>query len=151
MIKVVMPKEVPPIENEYGIRNKSVIQFVIGDKFLITKTVNPEWTIEELKRTFGKYLRGGISEANMFYPLVKYLYKQESKAVRVDFLFTSTSGYEVLKKELELLVEHFGSKGCLNPNNVPYVPKTTAQHKGSDWLTPNEMMNFSKLLKKYEY
>lgn len=148
MITVLLPAEVPPIENELGMRNKSVIQITAGEKYLITKSVNIPWTVEEIKSTYGKYMRGGILESNLFYDLVRHIHKSEDGRVKIDILFTSTDGYQVLKKELELLRQHYGKKGCMNKNDVPYIPKTTAAKKGSNWLSPNQFLNFMKLIKK---
>ena len=150
-LKVLLPATIPPIENEFGFRNISVLRLSCNEKYYIAKTANPSWMIEEIKTVYGKYQRGGILETNLFYPLVKYIYSHAIHVIKVEVLFTSTNGYEVLKYELEQLVEHFGTKDCLNKNNIPHIPKTVRAKKGANWLTVNEDLNFRKLLKKYQY
>lgn len=150
-LTVLLPKAVPPIENEMGFRNVSIIQISCGEKFYIAKTANISWMIEEIKSVYRKYLDKGVLETNLFYPLVKYIYSKTIDILRVDVLFTSTDGYQVLKFELDQLAQHFGTKNCLNINNVPHIPKTKLAKKGSNWLTQNESLNYRKLLKKYNY
>ncbi len=154
MLKIKLPKQLPPIEDILrGLRNVSVLRLSCGDKFLITKSANPDWMVEEIKKTYHKYLDkdAGIYETNLFFPLLKYSYTHEFPIIVVEVLFTSTDGYKVLKYELEQLIQHFGTKDCLNTNNVPHIPKTVRAAKGSNWLTENQALNFRKLLTKYDY
>ena len=150
MLSFKLPKIIPPIENEKGLRNLHVIRIGAGGKFFIIKSTNIEWTIEEIRRALGKYQRGGVLETNLFYPFVKWVFKENITKTVIDILFTTTDGYQVLKYELEQLSEHFGKKECLNGNNIPHVPHTIRAKKGSSWLTDNQRMNYFKLLSKYE-
>ena len=159
MLKVTLPKELPPLLDKSGARNISVIQIICEGKFLITKTVGlsyledftDPWLVKELKSVYGKYQRGGIAETNLYYPLIRLAYKMEHPKLKIEVLYTTTDGYEALKYELTLLEQWFGKPECLNRNNIPYIPKTTHAKKGSNWLTQNQMLNFRKLLKKYEF
>lgn len=153
MLKIKLPKVLPPIEDYMGRRNISILRLGCGDKFLITKSANPEWMVKEIVTTYNKYLKkdSGIYETNLFFSLLKYSYTHEHPIIVVEVLFTSTDGYQVLKFELEQLVQHFGSKDCLNTNNIPHIPKTVLAAKGSNWLTQNQALNFRKLLTKYNY
>jgi hypothetical protein len=153
MLKIKLPKVLPPIEDHMGRRNISVLRLGCGDKFLITKSANPEWMVKEIVTTYNKYLKkdSGIYETNLFFPLLKYSYTHEFPIIVVEVLFTSTDGYQVLKFELEQLIQHFGTKDCLNANNIPHIPKTVLAAKGSNWLTQNQALNFRKLLTKYNY
>jgi len=129
----------------------SVVKLSVGDKFYIAKTTSLEWLRSELQSVYGKYLRGGIAETNLYYSLVRYIHKQEMPKIIMEVLYTSDNGYQVLKYELEQLSEHFGTRNCLNQNNTPHIPKTVAAKKGSQWLKQNESLNFRKLLTKYDY
>ena len=153
MINILLPKTLPPVEDYMGRRQISVLKLSCGDKFLITKSSNPTWMVDEIKKTYNKYLDkdSGIYVTNLFYPLLKYMYKEQIHTVKVEVLFTSIDGYAVLKYELEQLIANFGTKDCLNENNIPHIPKTVLQAKGSNWLTQNQALNFRKLLSKYTY
>ena len=150
-ITVLLPKDIPDMTDRFGLRNISILMLTCGEKYYIAKTANPSWMIDEIKATYGRYLRDGIHETNLFYPLIRYMHKENNHTLKVEVLFTSTNGYQVLKFELEQLAQHFGNKNCLNKNNVPHIPKTVRAKKGSNWLTVNEELNFRRLLKKYEY
>lgn len=143
MIKFKLPSVIPS--------NVSIIKISCDDKFYIAKTSNILWIEKELQSTFGKYLRIGIPETNLYYPIVRLLYKQEKPKLVIDVLFSSDNGYDVLKFELQMLMEWFGTKDCLNKNNIPHIPKTTVAKKGSSWLTQNQALNFRKLLTKFKY
>lgn len=150
-LTVLLPKVVPPIEDVSGFRNVSILHISCGEKFYIAKTANVSWMIDEIRSVYRKYLDKGVLETNLFYPLVKYMYSKTIDTIRIEVLFISTDGYKVLKFELEQLEQHFGTKNCLNLNNVPHIPKTKLAKKGSNWLTQNEALNFRKLLTKYNY
>ena len=130
---------------------RSVFKIICGEKYFIGKASSIEWLSSELKTTYGKYLRGGIPETNMFYPVLREYVSKELEELEIEVLFSSDNGYELLKFELEQLIAHYSKPGCLNPNNIPYIPKTTVAAKGSNWLTQNQALNFRKLLKKYSY
>lgn len=143
-----------PKTNPEGV---SVVKLSVGDKFFITKTSNILFIEEEIRRAFVKYsYRGGISNENMYLPLIKQLYKVKDSSeegnvvLYCDVLFTSDNGYRVLQKELELLLQHVGTKHCLNKNKVPYIPKTRKKSEtdSKKWLTLNQKLNFYRLIKK---
>lgn len=150
-LTVLLPKTIPPIENEFGFRNVSILMLTCGEKYYIAKTANPSWMIEEIKTSYGRYMKDLLPKDNLFYPLINFMYKQDNHTVKVEVLFTSTDGYHVLKFELDQLIQHFGTKNCLNKNNVPHIPKTKRAKKGSNWLTVNQELNFRRLLTKYQY
>lgn len=141
---------------------RSVFKVIIGDdkKYYIAKASSIKWFIDEIGMQYGRALRphlrkeGTDTKKGLYYPIIRELLKMGDKPVMtLEYIFESENGYQVLKKELELLAEHFGKKGCINENNVPHVPKTTHQTTASKsaWLTQSEMMNFHKLLNGYEY
>lgn len=131
---------------------RCVFAIKCGPNIYIGKTSNLEWLANELKTTYGKYHRLGIPEGNLYYPLIKcYTGRKDVKRLEIEVLFASDNGYDILKFELEQLEMHFGQKYCLNKNNIPHLPKTVANKKGSNWLTENERLNFQKLLSKYTY
>lgn len=123
----------------------------VGDKYYIGHTSSLIFFENELKKQWGKYFRAGVYSNHLFLPILKAASKQERPSIDIRIHFSSESGYDVLKTELSLFEEYFGQKDCLNENNIPYVPKTTHAKSGSNWLTQNEMLNFKKLLKKYEF
>lgn len=151
MLQIKLPNQLPPLESKDKKRNVSVLKITCEDKFYIAKTVNPEWMVEEIKTVYGKYLRGGVLETNLFFPLVRYIYKHEIHKITVEVLLTTTNGYQALKYELEQLMKCFGRPECLNLNNIPHIPKTVVAKKGSSWLTQNQALNFRKLLTKFKY
>lgn len=151
MLRIKMPKTIPPLEDKTGARNISILKITIREKFMFFKTVNVEWMVEEIKTVYGKYLRNGVLETNLFFPLVKYIHKNEVHDIKIEILLTTTDGYQALKFELEQLMKWFGKPECLNINNVPHIPKTVVAKKGSGWLTQNQALNFRKLLTRYNY
>lgn len=151
MLQIKEPKELPALADKKGNRNISILKITCEDKFYIAKTVNITWLIEEIKTVYGKYLRGGVLETNLLYPLVKYVYRHEIHKIKIEVLFTTINGYQALKFELEHLMQWFGKRECLNKNNIPHIPKTVYAKKGSNWLTQNQALNFHKLLTKYEF
>ena len=143
-----------PKTNPEGV---SVVKLSVGDKFFITKTSNILFLEEEIRRAFVKYsYRGGINKENMYLPLIKQLYKVKDSSeegnvvLYCDVLFTSDNGYRVLQKELELLLQHVGTKHCLNTVLRPYVPKTKKKSdtESKKWLTVNQSLNYYRLLRK---
>lgn len=151
MLNIKLPDSIPALEVK-GNRNISILRISCGDKFYIAKTANPEWVVKEIKSTYARYVhKGGIPENNLFYPLLKHAWSNDISKMRIEILFTSTNGYQVLKYELEQLMQYFGTKDCLNHNNIPHIPKTVSMLKGSNWLTQNQALNFRKLLTKYNY
>lgn len=151
MLQFILPKQIPPFEDADGNRNVVILKLICGTKFYIAKTVNIEWMVDQIRRVYGKYHRGGIQETDLFYPLVRYVCKQDVQKIKIEILLVTTNGYEALKFELGFLEEFFGKKDCLNLNNIPHIPKTTYAKKGSNWLTMNQALNFRKLLTKYIY
>ncbi len=147
MLTFQWPDKFPEIGYVKGV--KYVVKIKVDDKFFITHVTSLSFLQKELQTTFGKYQRGGIFEKNLYYPLIKYLQRAESKKIIFDVVYENASGYRVLKTELELFAKEFGKPGCLNEENVPYVPKTTWAKKGSNWLTQTELMNYIKEEKKY--
>lgn len=152
MLRIKLPKTIPPLEEKKtGLRNIHIIKITVRDKFMIFKTVNLEWMVEEIKKVYGKYNRKGIDESNLFFPLIKRIYGHEIHDIVIEILFTTTDGYQALKFELEQLMRFFGKEECMNRNNIPHIPKTVVAAKGSNWLTQNQALNFRKLLTKYNY
>ena len=136
--------------------NRSVIKVTVGEKYYIAKASSVIGFVKEMDAQHRRAFRPGDRTKNLYWPIVAEMIKQpdpENPVMTIEPLFSSNNGYLVLKFELEQLSKHFGKKNCINANNVPYVPKTTAsaQANKSTWLTPNELMNYSKLLKQYEY
>lgn len=152
MLQIKIPKELPPLEDKKTKRrNVSILKITCEDKFFISKTVNIEWMVEEIKSMYGRYQRGGILNTSIFYPLIKYIYNHKVHKINVEILLTTTNGYQALKFELEQLELWFSKQQCLNHNNIPHIPKTEVAKKGSGWLTMNQSLNFRKLLTKYEF
>jgi hypothetical protein len=136
---------------ETKIDGRAMVKITCGEYYVITKCGQLEWLVDELNTTISKYKKGGILETNIYFALVKKVYKDKILKGSIDVLFQSKNGYEVLKKELETLAECYGKKECLNISNVPYIPKTVHAKKGSNWLKQNEYLNYMKLLKTYNY
>lgn len=150
-LQIKLPKDLPSLLDKSGKPNVNILKITCEDKFYIAKTINIEWMIGEIKKCYGKYLRGGIYETNLFYPLIRYIYSHEIHKMKVEVLLTTTNGYNALKFELQQLEEWFGKKECLNKNNIPHIPKTVVAKTGANWLTQNQALNFRKLLTKYDY
>lgn len=143
MLKVITPKNLPK-------EKVSVIKVICGDKFYIGKTASITWFSEAIKKAYGKYVfRNGLREDNMFYPIVKFIHKAQITDVYIDVIFSSDNGYKVLQTELQQLLQHFGTKHCININNIPIVPKTSYNEEHKDkWLTLPQSLNYYRYLKK---
>lgn len=142
-LKVHIPKILPQ-------EKASVIKVIVGNKFYIGKTASITWFADALRKYYGKYAyKNGIREDNMFYPIIKQIYKDKLEDVHIDILFSSNDGYKVLKNEFNELKQHFGTNRCLNVNNYPIVPKTSYNEANKDkWLTLVQSLNYYKFLKK---
>jgi hypothetical protein len=143
MLKIKTTKNLPK-------EKLSVIRVVLGDKFYIGKTASITWFEDALKKAYGKYaFRNGLREDNMFYPIVKQIHKAGIEDIYIDVLFSSDNGYRVLQNELQQLLEHYGTKSCINTNQLPVVPKTSYDeaHKNK-WLTVPQSLNYYIYLKK---
>jgi hypothetical protein len=141
---------------ELKIKNKeingtAIVKLSYGDKFIITKTRNILFLQSEISKSMGMYRKKKLDKSKFYYLFAKYLCSVEAKRVMCEKLFESENGYEVLKKELEILIELYPNSNCTNQNNIPYLPKTVRAAKGSNWLKQNEYLNFMKLLKGYDY
>lgn len=127
---------------------KCVISIKVAGKYFIGRSLNFDFIKSEITATFKKYkYKEGVWESNMYYPLVKYMVDKNIQDVFIEILFTSDSGYELLKEELNQLNNRFGKRNCLNQNDTPYVPKFKTKISTNKWLTHNEYLNFMKLLK----
>lgn len=143
MLTIKLPKFLPK-------EKISVIKVICGEQFYICKTASLTWFEQALKKYYGKYAyRNGIREDNMFYEIVKSIYKQKLEIVHIDVIFSSDNGYKALQYELNQLLEHYGSKKCLNDNKLPIVPKTSYNEANAKkWLTVNQSLNYYRYLKK---
>lgn len=138
-------------EGDIPTGHKVVFTAHCGDRFWIGHTTSFIWMEQHLRKLFFKLHDDGVPAGELYLPIVKAASKMERPAINLKVEFTHESGYQVLKTELEMLIEWFGKRECLNVNNIPYIPKTTHAKTGSKWLTQNEGLNFRKLLKKYEF
>lgn len=151
MLKIKFPDKWDDLD-----QSKCVIKITVGDKFYIGRSANLSFVNKELRSVYKKYkyaFNGGVSEDNLFYPIVKHMVDKGIEFIEIEILYESHSGYEVLKEELRLLQENFGKRACLNKNKLPHLPqtfKTSTTQNRNRWLTHNEWLNFKKLLNKYE-
>ncbi len=132
-------------------KGRVIVKVSFGDFYVITKCGSIDWLIHELNTTLSKYKKQGVNKDNLYIRFVEKVHKLDFKKGVIEVLYQSDNGYDLLKKELELLIEHYGKRNCMNSNNIPYIPKTIHANKGSNWLKQNEYLNFMKLLKNYEY
>ena len=132
-------------------KGRAIVKVSCGDYYMITKCGAIEWLEKELNKTFSSYTNQGVHKDNLHLKFIEKCHKLGFNKGVIEVLYQTTNGYDLLKKELELLMEHFGKKNCMNSNNIPYIPKTIHANKGSNWLRQNEYLNFMKLLKNYEY
>ncbi len=132
-------------------KGRAIVKVSMGDYYIITKCGSITWLDDEIRSTYRKYLKSGIPETNLCTAFIEALHKKETRYGQIEVLYQTINGYELLKKELELLMVHFGKRNCKNTNNIPYIPKTVHANKGSNWLKQNEYLNFMRLLKNYEY
>ena len=130
---------------------RMIVKVTANDKYIITKCGVLAQLCYTLHQTYRRYCKNGIWDQDFYFKYVKHCHESQPKKVVIEVLYSDDNGYNILKKELELLQEHFGKKECLNMNNIPYIPKTTHAAKGSNWLKPNEYLNFMRLLKNYDY
>lgn len=133
------------------IKGNAIVKLSYGDKYIITKCRDIGWLEKEFRSTLRRYDDKELKRENFYYKFAKYIHSVDAKKVLCEIIYQTENGYDVLKKELELLIEHYGNKDCMNENNIPYIPKTIHAKKGSSWLKQNEFLNFMKLLKNYEY
>lgn len=143
MLKIKTPKTLPK-------EKISVIKVIIGNKFFIGKTVSIIWFADAIKKAYGKYVyKNGLREDNMFYPIAKEINRSGIEDVYIDVVFSSDNGYRILQNELQQLLEHFGTKFCINTNQLPVVPKTSYDDAHKDkWLTLPQSLNYYIHLKK---
>ena len=136
------------IDQEKG---RAIVKVTMGDYYIITKCGSLNWLDDEIRSTYRKYLKQGIPESNLYSSFIEAVHKKELKYGTIQVVYQTTNGYDLLKKELEMLIQHFGRRYCKNTNNIPYIPKTVHANKGSNWLKQNEYLNFMRLLKNYDF
>ena len=145
MLKINLPEGIQETD-----QLKAVIKINVGKYYYISRAITFKFIKDELTKTYAqyKYSREGAYTDHLYFPIVVKMVEKAIETVSFEIVFTSQSGYEVLKEELKLLQESFGKKMCLNANSIPYVAKFKTPKSTSKWLTHNEFLNFKKLLSK---
>jgi|688.fasta_scaffold1028970_2 hypothetical protein len=128
--------------------NPCLVKITAGNRFLIVKTKNLAWLFTELNKMQKKYVAQGVNKTNTYLPLIEHLYRRKLNEVSTEVLLHTENGYDILKMELELLREHYGTERCLNINSEPYIPAWNPKEKSFNWLTQNQLLNYYKLVKK---
>lgn len=142
--------DAPKSELVLKLPGRTVVKVKAGDKFVITKTGNIEWLCRELSTSLARYINNQLPKDNLYYKLSKYIFDYGINDIKIEFLFNSENGYEILKFEQDQLDKDHKKKGCLNLYRTAYMPRTK-NPEGipiSLWLKVNESLNFYKLLKK---
>lgn len=68
---------------------------------------------------------------------------------KVEVIFESDNGYQLLKREQQEIDASIRDKRCLNSNIVAYIPKFRAKSAlYGDWIKPTHVLCFKKFLKQ---
>jgi hypothetical protein len=152
-----LPKATTPIQeskqyNTPDIRIPTIVKIKVGRKYFIAKTHNVGWLLDtEIPNQLKKLNEGTYNADNIYYPLVNYIAANPKSKISYETLFTSPSGYFVIKYEYDLLQKSVGKASCLNTSKQPHIPKTRATKErlnDNTWFTESDRANYIKYLKK---
>lgn len=131
-----------------GITEKSIYtcaKLTIGRKYCIVKTKSLIWLEMHLNEVLKAYNMNGVND--MYFPIAKHVHDTGYCEIKVNIICQDENPYNVIKAEYLALKEHVGQRLCMNKENIPYMPKYNPKTKMYGWLTINQFLNFSKLVK----
>lgn len=136
----------PYIINGSWVLGSTVVKLFYGPKkYVVVKSKKEFDTLKAIEKQLASYLRGNeLNTASMYSYLFVYVKKHPNLKFKVVNQLTSDSGYELLKKEQELLDEGRKNRACLNNNIDAYVPQYNVDTQSYSWITVNEYLNFTK-------
>lgn len=139
-----------------------------SDKYVIVKGKNLAGSVFLIQKGMAYFLAGGgrASEQsaagvsgeghkegqgkNTFYfQFYTHIKTNPSLEWKVELVFESDNGYQLLKREQIELAGAIKDKRCLNSNVEAYIPKFRAKTLlYGDWIKPAHVLNFKKFLKQ---
>jgi hypothetical protein len=132
------------INGNWDVESSVFLVFYGKLKYVIIKGKKQIISLQALEKTIAAYIRGNDPNPDsMYYHLLLYVKKNPGKAFSVRTILESESGYELLKKEQELLDEARSDKHCLNNNTDAYVPQYRPETDTYGWLTKGDVLNFN--------
>lgn len=132
--------------NGSWVLESTVVKLFYGPKkYVVVKSKKEFDTLKAIEKQLASFLRGNpLNPGSMYSHLFVYVKKHPDLKFKVVNQLTSESGYELLKKEQELLDEGRKSKVMLNNNTDAYVPLYNVDTQMYGWITKNEFLNFEK-------
>jgi hypothetical protein len=119
--------------------------FYGGRKFVVVKCKDSMQSLKRIENSLNAFIRGGVNDKNgLYFHLFNYVQQNPNKKFKVQYLFESENGYELLKKEQEELDKNKHNPSCLNNQIEAYVPNYNEETEMYGWITKQEVLNFRK-------
>lgn len=139
-----------------------------SDKYVIAKGKNLAGSIFLIQKGLAYFFAGGGKVGNdsvagikgeghkegqgkntFYFQFYSFIKANAGREWKVEVVFESDNGYQLLKREQIELAAAIKDKKCLNSNVEAYIPKfrpKTAMY--GDWIKPAHVLNFKKFLKQ---
>lgn len=130
-------------------------------KYIIVKGKNLASSIFFLEKGYAYFILGGGGSGNkntgeghkqwdgknsFYFKFYQWVKDNPSIETRIDVLFESEDGFELLKFEQQELDKSIKDKNCLNSNVQAYIPKFREKTNSYGWITIEEQIKFTKYL-----
>jgi hypothetical protein len=139
-----------------------------SDKYVIVKGKNLAGSVFLIQKGLAYFIAGGGKASensaagvrgeghkegqgkNTFYfQFYSFIKANPALEWKVEVIFESDNGYQLLKREQQEIDASIQDKRCLNNNIVAYIPKLRAKtFMYGDWIKPAHVLNFKKFLKQ---
>lgn len=139
-----------------------------GDMYVIVKGKNLAGSVFLIQKGLAYFLAGGGRVGNQtpsgkageghregqgkntfYFQFYSHVKANPSLEWKVEVVFESDNGYQLLKREQIELAAAITDKRCLNSNVEAYIPKFRAKtFMYGDWIKPAHVLCFKKFLKQ---
>jgi hypothetical protein len=129
-----------------------------SDKYVIVKGKNLAGSIFLIQKGLAYFLAGGVAgeghkegqgKNTFYFQFYTFIKENPQLEWKVEVIFESDNGYQLLKREQQELEAAIADKRCLSGNVEAYIPKFRAKTgMYGDWIKPAHVLNFKKYLKQ---
>jgi hypothetical protein len=125
---------------------KCVCKVMYGTKkFVIVKCKDSMGSLKRIENSLNAFIRGGKNDpSGVYFHLFNYVTNNPGKKFKVEYLFESDSGYELLKKEQEEIDAAKRNPNFLNNQVEAYIPQYNDETEMYGWITKQEVLNFRR-------
>lgn len=130
-----------------------VYRLYYGDKYIIQKGKNLSGSLFLIQKGLAYFLAYDHKEYEgqnrYFFQFYNHVRSNPGLKFRVEVLFESTNGYQLLKREQIELNESFSDKKCLNNNISAYIPQRKVKGGDFGWISRYHVAAFRRFQKHY--